>query len=220
LKTGLLQVLNQLLSIFVVLLAFLPMILFWWKKLSSEKAYLVISIYWAVNGILYIPEIFHWAWYQAASNQITLYYNLIDPPLILLVFYYIFRKKLFLFLLGGFALFEVTMVALKGFNFDSNNYIIGLGSFISLVLNIWGISRYFLSMEHKEKENVLVYVYAGYIFYYGLFAVVFNFNYLHVSGPELPYVIFINYTAICLATSLISYGFWKYAHTEYQDKYY
>jgi hypothetical protein len=220
LKTGLLQVINQLLSILVVLLAFLPIILFWWKKLANEKAYMVISIFWTINGILYVPEIFHWDWYKAASDQITLYYNLIDPPLILLVFYYIFRKKFFLFLLTGFILFEAVMIAWKGFNFDSNNYIIGLGSFICLVLNVWGISKYFLNMEHTERENVLVFVYAGFIFYYGLFAVVFNYNYLHVSGPELPYVIFVNYTAICLATSLISYGFWKYAHTEYRDEFY
>jgi hypothetical protein len=220
LKTGLLPGINQLLAILVVLLTFLPLVLYWRKRLSAEKSYLCIVVFWTINGILYFPEMFHWAWYKAVTNQITLYYNLIDPPLIILTFYYIFKKKFFLNLLGAFVIFEVVMIAWKGFNFDSNNYIIGLGSLISLIMNLWGISRYFMNVEHTEKENVLVFVYAGFIFYYGLFAIVFNYNYLHTSGTEMPYVVFINYSAVILSTSLISYGFWKYATVKYSEEKY
>ena len=220
LKTGLLPGINQLLSILAVSLSFLPLILYWWKKLAVDKAYMVISIFWTINGILYTPEIFHWDWYLVATNQITLFYNLIDAPMIFLIFYYIFRKKIFLILIPVFVLFETIMIAWKGFNFDSNNYIIGLGSLICLILNIWGLSKYFMKVEHTERENALVFVYAGFIFYYGLFAVIFNYNYLQTSGPQKPYVEFVNYSAICLANLLISFGFWKYAHTEYQDESY
>jgi hypothetical protein len=87
-------------------------------------------------------------------------------------------------------------------------------------MNLWGISRYFMNVEHTEKENVLVFVYAGFIFYYGLFAIVFNYNYLHTSGTEMPYVVFINYSAVILSTSLISYGFWKYATVKYSEEKY
>ncbi|MEJ0082633.1 MAG: hypothetical protein WDM78_17155 [Puia sp.] len=62
---------------------------------------------------------------------------------------------------------------------------------------------------------------AGFIFYYGLFAVVFNYSYLHASGAQMPYVVFINYSAIILSTSLISFGFWKYATAQFsEEKYY
>jgi hypothetical protein len=218
LKTGLLPGINWMLSILAVILSFSPLILYWWKKLTPDKSYLVISVFWAINGILYTPEIFHWDWYKTASDQITLYYNLIDGPLIFLIFYFAFRKKNFLHLLLAFVFFEACMIAWKGFNFDSNNLIIGLGSLIALVLNVWGISGYFLKMQHTDTENVMVFVFAGYIFYYGLFSVVYYYNYLRKSGPELPYVIFVNYTSVCLATALISYGFWKYAYTNYRDK--
>jgi len=220
LKTGLLLGINQLMAMLAVALSFLPLILFWWKKLATDKVYLIICIFWTINGILYIPEIFHWEWYNAATDQITLYYNLIDAPIIILIFYYAFRKQIFLHLLLAFVVFEALMIAWKGFNFDSNNYIIGLGSLISLILNVWAISKYFMKVEHTDRENALVFTYAGFIFYYGLFAVIFNYNYLRISGPEKPYVIFINYSAICLATALISFGFWKFAHTEYQDERY
>ena len=208
------------LTIIAVTLSFVPLVLYWWKKLAPDKSYFAISIFWTINGILYAPEIFHWNWYQAVTNQITLFYNLVDAPLIILIFYSVFRKKFFLFLLMAFIMFEGLMIAWKGFNFDSNNIIIGVGSLICLILNIWGISKYFMKMQHTDTENVLVFVYAGFIFYYGLFAVVYNYNYLRISGPELPYVIFVNYLAICLATSLISYGFWKYAYTNYKDEHF
>jgi hypothetical protein len=210
---------NQMLSIMAVTLAFLPLVIYWWKKLAADKSYMVIAIFWTINGISYIPEIFHWEWYKLASTQITLYYNLIDAPIIFLVFYYIFRKNFFLYLILAFVVFEAVMISWQGI-VDSDNSIIGVGSLICLILNIWGISKYFLKVEHIDRENVLVYVFAGFIFYYGLFAVVYRYNYLRPSGNELPYVYLINYSAICLATALISFGFWKYAHTEYQDKYY
>lgn len=219
-KTGLLFGINHLMTILGVAMTFLPLFLFWWKKLAAEKSYMVIALFWTINGILYFPEIFQWNWYNNVSNQITLYYNLIDAPLIFLFFYYAFNKKIFLYLILAFVVFETIMNLWMGFNFQSDNVIIGVGSFICLTLNIWAISRYFLKVEHSNKEDVLVYVFAGFIFYYGLFAVVFQYNYLHASGPQKPYVVFINYSAILLATSLISYGFWKFAHTEYQDEYF
>ena len=218
-KTGLLPVINELLTILAVSLMFLPLFLYWWKRLAADKAYMVISIYWTINGITYIPEIFHWDWYNAVTNQITLVYNLVDGPLIFLTFYYIFKKRIFLLLILAFLIFEAVIIAWKGFNDASDNVIIGLGSLICLILNVWGISKYFMKVQHTDTENVLVFVYAGYIFYYGLFAVIYKFNYLLTSGPQRPYVIFINFSAICLATALISYGFWKYAHTEYVDRY-
>jgi hypothetical protein len=219
LKTGLLPVLNQVFSILAVLLCFLPLALYLWKRLAAEKSYMYISIFWTINGILYIPEIFHWDWYKIATDQITLYYNLIDAPLILLVFYYAFKKKIFLYIIGAFVIFEAIMIIWKGQNFDSNNFIIGLGSLICLILNIWGISKYFIKIEHSDDENVLVFVFAGFLFYYGLFSVVFYFGYLLHDKFQLPYVVFINWIAICLANSLISYGFWKFAHTSYRDEY-
>ena len=210
---------NLILTILAVLLTFLPWTLYKWKKLAPDKTYLAISVFWIINGILYAPEIFHWGWYENASNQITLVYNLIDAPLIILFFYYTFRKKFYLYLIAAFIVFEVVITFWKGYNFDSDSIIIGSGSIICLVLNIWAISKYFLKVEHTDKENALVFVYAGFIFYYGIFLFVpYIFNYLNASGAQLPYVKFINWIDIILATALISFGFWKFAHADYRDE--
>jgi hypothetical protein len=207
-------------AILTVTLTFFPLILYWRKRLATDKSYMIITIFWTINGILYIPEIFHWQWYAATTDLITLYYNLIDAPLIFLFFFYAFRKKIFLYLIGAFIIFESIMIFWMGFNFDSSTVIIGIGSLVCLILNIWGISNYFMKVEHTETENVLVFVFSGFIFYYGLFAVVWRYNYLEYSGTQKPYVLLINYSSICLATALISYGFWKYAETQYREERY
>jgi hypothetical protein len=221
LKSGLLPVLNLLISILAVTLCFIPLGLYLWKRLAPDKPFLMISLFWMINGFIYTPEIFRWSWYSASvSNLITLYYNLIDAPLIILFFYYAFRKKFFLKLLIGFVLFEIIMTVWLGFNDYSDNIIIGVGTFVCLIMNIWGISQYFRNMEHTTTENILVFVNAGFIFYYGLFPVTFFFNYIKFSKVTLPYIIFINFFSICMATGLISFGLWKYAETQYREERY
>ncbi|HEY4154535.1 MAG TPA: hypothetical protein VGM24_03890 [Puia sp.] len=210
-KTGLLPVLNLLISILAIGLCFIPMVLFWLKRLTPDKSYFFIALFWLINGITYTPEIFRWEWYRTVSNDITLGYNLIDTPLILLIFYFAFRKKIFQQLLIGFIFFEIVMIVWKGYNFGSNTPIIGLGSLISLILNIWGISVFFQKMRHTAFENVMAFVNAGFIFYYGLFTVIYIFNYLNFSKVTLPYVTFINYLSITIATALISYGYQRHA---------
>ncbi len=209
--------LNLLISIIAIGLCFIPMVLFWFKRLAPDKSYFFIALFWLINGITYTPEIFRWQWYHVVSNDITLLYNLIDTPLILLIFYFSFKKKIFLGLLYGFLLFEIVMILWKGYNFDSNTPIIGLGSLISLILNIWGISVFFKKMQHSAFENVLAFVNAGFIFYYGLFTVIYIFNYLNFSMVTLPYVTFINYISITIATGLISYGYWRYGTSPWKE---
>jgi hypothetical protein len=224
LKTGIIPYLNQMFSILAVTFCFVPLFLYWWKKLGPERSYLIVALFWTINGSTYTPEIFHWTWYNSITNQITLYYNLIDAPLIILFFYFFYKKKFFLYLLVGFIFFEVLMIAWKGFNFDSNDIIIGVGSLICLILNIWGISLYLRNIEHSSFENVMVFINAGFIFYYGLFPVTFYFNYLQSSRvvlqANLPYVTFINYFSICMATGLISYGLWKFAIKKYREEHF
>ncbi|MDP9041856.1 MAG: hypothetical protein M3N30_07730 [Bacteroidota bacterium] len=210
-KTGLLPVLNLMFSILAVMLCFIPIILYWRKRMAPEKSFLVVALFWTINGITYIPEIFNWQWYNSITNQITQVYNLIDAPLIIIFFYYFFKNPVFRYLLFFFIFFEAVIIAWKGFTLNADTIIIGLGSFISLVLNVWSISNYLRKVKHSASENVMVFVNAGFIFYYGLFTVIYIFNYVNFSPVTLPYLKFINYFIICIATGLISFGIYKHA---------
>jgi hypothetical protein len=201
----------QVLGILVVIFSLLPLILYWFKGLAENKAYMVISIFWMINAIIYAPEIFHWQWYIPVDDQITLYYNLFDAPIILLIFYYIFEKNIFLYLIGLFSVFEAIVIYLMGFNMTSNDIIIGTGSILCLGLNIWGINKYFRKINHTPAEKAYLCIFAGFIFYYGICVdLIFIFKFFHFSRGQKIYQNLINYATMVLSTGLICYGFFKY----------
>jgi hypothetical protein len=105
------------------------------------------------------------------------------------------------------------VISWKGFNIDSNNIIIGVGCLLCLCLNIWGIIRYVKKVKHTAEETVLIFVFAGFIFYYGLCVdIVLISRYLKLTLIQGDSIMLINYIAILVATVLISFGLFKYAH--------
>ncbi len=202
-----------------VFFSFLPLILYCWKGLAENTAYMIISIFWMVNGIIYAPEIFHWQWYVPVDEQITLYYNLLDAPLIGLIFYYAFRKKVFLYLILSFIAFETLVILITGFNMISNNIIIGIGSLLCLGLNIWGTGKYFKQLTHSDTEKSYLYIFAGFIFYYGICVdLIYIFRFFQFSAYQKQYAALVNYTAMILATGLISYAFYKVSNSKYENQ--
>jgi len=218
LETGVLAAIVHVLGILALFFSFLPLILYWFKGLAENKAYMVISIFWMINAIIYAPEIFHWQWYVAVDEQITKYYNLFDAPLILLIFYYAFEKKIFLFMILSFAVFEAIVIMFTGFNMTANDIIIGVGSLLCLGLNLWGINKFFRQINHTASEKSYMFIFAGFIFYYGLCVdLIYIFKFFHFSSSEKLYQALINFTAMILSTGLISYGFYTYDRTEYSN---
>ena len=91
---------------------------------------MVISIFWMINGILYIPEIFHWEWYNI-SNRINypVFITWWMVRLYFLTFYYIFKKRIFLYLILAFSVFETIIIVWKGFNDSFRQYHYRCGKF-------------------------------------------------------------------------------------------
>jgi len=211
-KTGLLPVITRLILLLAVAMSFMPVIIYLWKRLAENKAYMVISIFWMINGILYFPDLFHLNWYEPVTLRILLFYNLMDAPIICLVFYYAFKNKLFLYLIMAFIVFEAAVIGWKGFNLDSNNIIIAVGSLLCLLLSIWGISKYVKKVKHTNEDAALVFIFAGFIFYYGLIVdIILISRYLKLTFIQGDAILLINYVAILVATVLISFGFYKHA---------
>jgi hypothetical protein len=177
-----------------------------------------ISIFWVINGILYFPEIFSWEWYANATNDITYYYNLLETCQIILIFYLIFKKATFKFLLFIFIIFEVIMTYRQGK--AAGVVIIGVGCFISLILNTGAVIRYVFKPEPSNIEHALVFVYAGFAFYFTQFIITYTFNYLQFSTSTLPYIAVINYSSICIATSPISFGMAKHPVSQSPPEYF
>jgi hypothetical protein len=213
LKPGFLSAITQLILLLAVPLSFLPLVIYWCKRLAENKAYMIISIFWMINGLLYLPDIFHLNWYEPVTIRILMLYNLVDAPIICLMFYYAFGKKIFLQLILAFIVFEAAVIGWKGFNIDSNNIIIGIGSLLCLVLNIWGIRKSLTKVKQTADDIVLVFVFAGFIFYYGLIVdIILISRYLKLKFIQGDSIMLINYVAILVATVLVSFGLYKYAN--------
>jgi hypothetical protein len=213
-KTSLYSVFFLLVSDLATAFCFFPFLLLLWKKLGQEKAYLIISIYWLANGIINLPN-----WFGEAKNfqfqsQLSLLYNLIDTPLVLLVFYFSSlgqKKKLTLYFLLTFILFELVTIGLNGYNDSSNMIIIGTGTVLALAYSVVGITQYFKKMEHDSFENAMGFVYASFLFSYGIFSIIYGFSYIKVKGAAKLDIFFLYYSSVILSTLLTSFGLWRYA---------
>lgn len=211
-NSRLVTLLNPYISVIAIALCFFPVLLFWRKKLNTEKAYLFIAIYWLINGITNLPLGMQTK-NSALLDQITLFYNLLDTPLVLLVFYFAAtgsKKQTLLYLLISFTVFELGMVIWKGYNFDSSTIVAGAGCMLALIYSIWGIAQFFQKIEHTSFETAMGFVYAGFIFEYGLFVIIYIFNYLNYKRETVESNLFIYYLSLISATLLTSFGLWRH----------
>ena len=102
----------------------------------------------------------------------------------------------------------------KGNNFDSSTIINGWGIVILFTYSLVNLTVYFQKIEHSSFENAMGFAFAGFIFYDGLWVVIYIFNYLNFRKETIPENQFLNYLSIILATMLTSFGLWRYARAE------
>lgn len=213
--------LNPYISVIAIVFCFLPFLLLWWKRLDYKKTYIFIGIYWLINGLTNLPECLGQSQNFTLLNQITLIYNLVDTPLVLVVFYLAAKgnkRKFLSWLIPSFILFEMIMIAWKGHNFDSSTVIIGVGGLLVLIYSIMGLAEYFQKIEHNSFENTMGFIYAAFIFEYGLSIIIFVFNYLNFRRETVNVNLFVYYLSVISATLLTSIGFWRYAKPKFAEE--
>jgi len=215
LKPGFASVFYFIISNLAILLCFVPFLLIWIKKLKEEKAYLFIAIYWLANGLMNLP-----GWIGLSNNKmllhhITLVYNLLDAPMLLLVFLFSTNgnnRKIVRYTLFSFIVFEAIMTAWKGYSLTASTVIIGVGTFLAITFSIMGVMDYIQKIEHTPFENTMVFVYASFLFAYGIFVIIYFFSYLTTaSKTENIDNFIIYYISLFLSTFLTCFGFWQYA---------
>lgn len=208
------QSLYPYISNLAIALCFLPFILLWWRKISKEKSFLFVGIYWLANGLLNLPNWIGQANNSSLQSEVTLCYNLLDAPLAILVFYSAsqgMKRKILLYLMIGFILFEMVVIKWKGHNFDSSTVIIGGSTLIALLFSLWGIAEYFNKIEHTYFEHAMGFIYAGFLFNYGPFILIYIYSYLNKStGTTTEANFFLYYLSLLSATLLTTVGIWRY----------
>jgi len=212
------SLLNPPLSVITVLMCFVPLILLWWKKLGQVKAYLFIVIYWLANALVNLPDCLG-VGDNKVQNDVILIYNLFDTPLALLIYYFSasgLKRQILLYLILFFIVFEPLVVLWMGHNYNSSTIIIGAGGLVVLLFSFKGLAEYFQKIEHNDLEKTMGFVYAGFIFDYGLSIVTFVFSYLQFRKETIAANLFVYYLSLILALLLTCVGFWKHAKPEFR----
>ncbi|HLY68084.1 MAG TPA: hypothetical protein VKR53_00050 [Puia sp.] len=206
---------QSLISNIAIASCYLPVLMIVWKNLRYEKSFIAIAIYWLFSGLINLPNWVSFLQNSAWQNQITLIYNLIDGPLILLFFYFSAngsKRKLILYTIILFILFEMGTIVIAGYNLKSSTIIIGFDTFIALTLCITNITAYLSKLDHSSCENALVFINSSVLFSYGVFIIIYYFSYLGFanSRAENNEVFLIYYISLFLSSLLTCYGLWRY----------
>ena len=217
-KTSLYSVLYSVISDVAIGLCFIPLLLLFWKKMRKDKAYWMVGIYWLATGLVNLPNLgiafFGQSDPTAFQEKLTLFYNLLDTPLILLIFLYSApgkkHKKHLLLILFLFMVMEAGLLNWKGYNFISSTTIIGAGMLLVLGYSVTGLVQYMRKMEHTAFENSMVFVYAALLFAYGSFIIIYIFIRIHPDSIRNPDSFLLYYISLLLSAAITCMGLWSY----------
>jgi hypothetical protein len=218
-KTDFYASLYTIISNVAIFFCFVPLILIFYKKIYTEKAYLFTAIYWAANGLMNLPIWFGQGDNNFLMHHVTLLYNMLDAPLVLLIFFFSSseaKKKIIFYVISAFIFFELVITVWKGYNLDSSTIIIGAGTVLALIFSTIGIMEYLQNIDHSPYENTMVLVFASILFDYGVFIVIYFFSYLQIAYSKETdnYNYFIYYASMFISTTLSSLALYRYAGKE------
>jgi hypothetical protein len=182
------------------------------------KTFWILSIYWLLNGLINLPV--HYLANHSESRtvlkQLNFYYNLLEAPLLLLVFacsaHGRMRRQL-LFVLSLFAVGELAVMRMKGPGVFSTSLIMGVGLLLILAYSITGLVLYMRKMEHSPFEHSMAFIYAALLFDYGSYLIIFIFAHVHTgtgnnNGGSDSFLLY--YASLLLSATLTSLGLWSY----------
>ncbi len=199
-----------------IVICFVPFVFLGFKKVRKVNTYRVIGIYWLFNGLVNFPIL--WPMQQGALHHffqhLSNIYDLVDTPLVLLVFALASSGKLrkqVLLVLVIFVIGESVLIGQKGYAF-SWPIVVGIGVSLILVYTVMGLWQYLKKMEHNRFEHSMVYVYAALLFGYGTYLIIYLLYYLRgsASGYNEADTFLLYYTSLLLSAVVTSTGILTY----------
>ena len=186
---------------------FIPLLIVSWKNLWRDAFFMLFAAYWMIGGFLNVNEMVHVM--NANTRFLTgVIYNMLDIPLVLIIFYFttnsIFVKQFTRFSVLAFIIIETLNIFLNGSG--HLKYILGLGLILVLVVITWEVIRYLQKMVHSNRQNAMTCMYASLLFKYGMFVVIYFFNYF-IPGTDAQDNYLIYYVSSVVAIGIAASGY-------------
>jgi len=107
----------------------------------------------------------------------------------------------------------VISIVQSGVNYDSQKYALGAGVAMVLCIVTMEIIRYMQKVEHTTRQNAKMFIYAGVLFEYATFIVIYIFDYILINEDRQDsYLIY--YLSTLVAILIASCGFLMYKRYE------
>jgi hypothetical protein len=167
-------------SIAAVVSYFVPLLIVYLKKLWRDPFFMLFATYWAIGGIINMTDIIPGV-STKATYMIGVLYNMLDIPFILAILYFtsnsIIVRKFTGFALILFSITEIISILIHGINYNALKYPLGAGIAVVLFIVSMEIIRYMQKVEHSNRQNAKMFIYAAVLFEYSTFILIYIFDY-------------------------------------------
>jgi hypothetical protein len=185
------------------------------RKMRQVTAYRVLGVYWLLNAVTHFSDIYFFLSFRDTRlDQLLNYYNVLDTPLVLLIFACASsgrHRKVLLLSIFLYVSLEVAIIHWKGYETVSGFIFTGFGVFVVIVYSIIGLVQYMRKMEYTSFENSMVFIYGALLFAYGSFLIISMF--LHIRGitpgnSRDSYLLY--YISLLISAVITSLGLWSF----------
>jgi hypothetical protein len=213
--------LYQVISIAAVASYFVPLLIVLVKRAWRDQFFLLFAIYWTVGGAINLFDVVPGVSKHFLHN-LTIFYNMLDIPFILGILYfttsYNFVKRAAITGIVLLLLVQVVSIISGGISYDSQKYALGFGVGLVLCIVSMEIIRYMQKIEHSNRQNAKMFVYAALMFEYATFIVIYIFDYILIAQDRKDSFL-VYYISSLVAIIIASCGFLLFRKFEKSSKY-
>jgi hypothetical protein len=199
----------QIISLAAVAAYFVPLLFVFGRKAWNDRFFLLFALYWAFGGISNIIDVV-----PGASKDIVfkvgVFYNMLDIPFILGILFfttsYTFIRKTAFASILIIILIQVISIVRSGINYDALMYPLGIGVAMVLCTVMMEVIRYMQKVEHTNRQNAKMFIYAAVLFEYATFIVIYIFDYILTTEDRTDSFI-IYYVSSLVAIFIATCGF-------------
>lgn len=196
-------------SLLTIVLSFVPTLIVAVKKLWRVTPFQFFAIYWMMNGL--INTIILTPFFDKPTlEHFIVVFNALDVPMMAVALYLstnsVRLKKLMKISFGLFIAYELFCLTRYGLHYRALKYSMGIGVIMLMVVIVWQIILFLRQMEYATREKALLLILGSLLFQYGMYLVVYVFDYFIRNLANQVDKFLIYYTASIISLLIANYG--------------
>jgi len=190
-------------------LYFVPLLIVIIKKLWSQRAFRLFSLYWLISALVNVVEFIPLP--RETAMSFTVVYNMVDIPLVLGIICYITTstliKKVLKVAIPLILVAELISFGVYGFRYESLKYAMGGSLVLILVILVYEIVSKLQKIRIAGADKGMLLIYAALFFEYGTYVVIYIFDYFLPNVSSITDSWLVYYLSSIIALSVAICGF-------------